>query len=272
MPVLMKGNVLFSGNAEFVAVDVLSGEVVRRMSLHKEQYPSHIFGSPAVPFGSSVLFPGVDRLLLLDGEDLRQRRSIAIEGPGLGSPAPYGDRLVTVNERGELLVLDPDTGDIEYSLATGAFQMVGSAPSISGDMVAFGDNMGNIVVADLAEGAAMWEKRIGSAESSAVFQNITIGDSGVYPFTGEVFYALSLEKGDELFRAVPSSCNPLYREGVLYFGGFRSSLVLMNAATGKVLKRYELDSPVTITPAFYENRVLVATRSGTVYMLDIDSI
>jgi outer membrane protein assembly factor BamB len=150
--------------------------------------------------------------------------------------------------------------------------MVGSAPSISGDVAVFGDNMGTVVLADLSEQEVKWEKRIGTSQSGAVYQDIAVGEVGVYPFTGEGFFALSLQNGEELFRSVRSTCNPLYRDGVLYFGDSGSYLVMMDATTGRVLKRYGLDSPVTITPAFYKNRVLVATRSGTVYLLDIDSI
>jgi outer membrane protein assembly factor BamB len=240
--------------------------------LEKEQFPGHIFGSSVVPFGNSILFPASDRLLLFDTETLASTRSIDIPGMGLGSPAPYGDRLVTINETGELLIIDSTTGDVVQSLVTGAFQTVGAAPSIQGDRGVFGDNRGTIVFSDLTGPEVLWERRIGTEESSAVFQDIAFGDQAVYPFTGDRFYALSQEEGQELFRSVRASCNPLYRDNVLYYGDRESSLVMMDALNGSILKKYRLDSPITVTPAFYDEHVIVATQSGSVYLIDIERL
>jgi outer membrane protein assembly factor BamB len=272
MPVLSRQRVLFSGASEFVAVNMNSGEVVKRTQLEKEQFPSHIFGSPVVPFGPSILFPASEQLLLFDTDTLTRTRSIDVPGMGLGSPAPYGDRLVTINKNGELLLIDAGSGEVMHSIATGAFQTVGAAPSIQGDHSVFGDNRGTIVFSDLAEPKVVWERRIGTQKSSAVFQDITFGDAGVYPFTGDAIYALSLEKGEELFESVRSSCNPLYRDSVLYYGDNESSLVMMDAMNGRILKKYRLDSPITVTPVFYEDHVIVATRSGSVYLIDVESL
>jgi len=272
MPVLAEQRILFSGLSECVAVDVVTGEVLGRMPLQKEQFPAHIFGSPAVPFGESILFPATDRLLLLDRETLSQKRSIPVADSGLGSPSLYGDRLVTVNEQGELLVLDPADGSVEYRIETGAFQMVGSAPSVVGNKVVFGDNAGTVVLADLEERQLVWEKRIGTDRSKALYQDIEVGEEAVYPFTGESFYVLSLAEGKELFRSVRATSNPLYHEGVLYFGDPDSSLVVMDASTGRVLKRYSLDSPITLMPAMYGNNLVLATRSGTVYMIEAEHL
>jgi hypothetical protein len=128
------------------------------------------------------------------------------------------------------------------------------------------------VFSDLAEPRVVWESRIGTEKSSAVFQEIAFGDAGVYPFTGDRIYALSRENGEELFRSVRSSCNPLHRDSVLYYGDRDSSLVIMDALSGDILKKYRLDSPITVTPAFYEDHILVATRSGSVYLIDIESL
>jgi outer membrane protein assembly factor BamB len=274
MPVLSEQMVLFSGGAEFVAVLVGSGEVVKRMKLQKDEYPGHIFGSPAVPFGPSILFPATDRLLLFNARNMSQERSIPVLESGLGSPAAYGKHLVMVNENGELLVLDPADGSVKERLDTGAFQMMGASPSIVGDRAVFGDNSGTIVLADLSEPQVVWEKRIGAegTGASAVYQDIVVGKDAVYPYTGEAFHPLSLADGEKLFGSVRSTCNPLYHEGMLVYGDPDSSLVMMNARTGKILTRYRLDSPVTLMPAYHGKNLVVATRSGTVYMIEAEHL
>jgi outer membrane protein assembly factor BamB len=272
MPVLAAQGVLFSGLSELVMVELETGEIIRRMALPKDQYPAHLFGSPSVPFGQSILFPASDRLLLLDGTTLRQQKSIPIEESGLGSPSAYGDRLVTVNERGELLLLDPANGSVELRLETGAFQMVGSSPSVVGSRVVFGDNAGTVVAADVEQRQVLWEKRIGTGGAKALYQDMVVGGDAVYPFTGEALYAFSLDEGRELFESVHATCNPLFREGMLYFGDPDSSLVMMDGKTGRILKRYSLDSPITLMPAWHEGNLVVATRSGTVYMIEAEHL
>jgi hypothetical protein len=270
MPILAQSRVLFSGASEFVAVDLVSGEVVKRMKLSKERYPAQLFGSPAVPFGNSILLPADDLLVFLDVDSLRQSRSIPVKESGLGSPTAYGDHLVVVDEHGDLLVIDPETGGVEFRLETAAFQMVGSSPSMIGERVVFGDNAGTVVLADLRSRKVLWEKQIGEGRSGAVFQDIVVGEKAVYPHTGEEFHALAIESGEELFGSVRSSCNPLYREGFLYFGDPDASLVMMDGVSGRVMKRYGLDSPVTVMPAFHGENLVVATRSGTVYMIEAE--
>jgi outer membrane protein assembly factor BamB len=271
-PVLNEQMVLFSGGAEFVAVLVETGEVIKRMKLRKGEYPAHLFGSPAVPFGQSILFPATDRLLMFNAKNMSQERSIPVLKSGLGSPALYENRLVMVNENGELMVLDPSDGSVEYSLDTGAFQMMGSSPSIVGHRAVFGDNKGTVVLADLKVPKVVWEKRIGAEGAGAIYQDIAVGEDAVYPYTGDAFHPLALTNGEKLFGSVRSTCNPLYHEGVLIFGNPDASLVMMDARSGRILKRYGLDSPVTLTPAYYDANLVVATRSGTVYMIDAEHL
>jgi outer membrane protein assembly factor BamB len=272
MPILAARRVLFSGMSELVMVELETGEVLNRMPLPKDMYPGHLFGSPSVPFAQSILFPASDRLLLLDRETLRQQRSIPVEESGLGSPSPYGDRLVTVNERGELLLLDPDSGNVELRLETGAFQMVGASPSVVGSRVVFGDNAGTVVLADLEQRKVLWERSVGTERSKSLHQDVVVGNEAVYPYTGESLYALSLKEGKQLFDSVRATCNPLYREGMLYFGDPDSSLVVMDGKTGRIVKRYSLDSPITLMPAWHKGNLVVATRSGTVYMIEAEHL
>jgi outer membrane protein assembly factor BamB len=126
-----------------------------------------------------------------------------------------------------------------------------------------------VVLADLKKNEVIWENKIDVSKGVGIFHDIPVGEEGVYPYTGNEFYALSIKKGKEIFKPVLSTGVPLYHEGKLYFGDRRNRLVVMDAVTGKVVKSWELDSKITIQPAIYENDIIVGTESGAIYRINL---
>ena len=148
-------------------------------------------------------------------------------------------------------------------------QPVSSAPTVVGDMAVFAGRGGTVVYADLKKNEVVWENRIDVSKGVGIFQDIPVGEEGVYPYTGNEFYALSLKGGKEIFKPVESVSQPLYHDGKLYFGDRSNRLVVMDAVSGKVLKSWGLDSKITIQPAIFEDDVVVGTESGAIYRIDL---
>jgi outer membrane protein assembly factor BamB len=211
-----------------------------------------------------IVYPSNNALLFLDQRNLEEKKAVPVQGNSNSSPALWNGKLIHVNQNGDLLVVDPETGRTESSVATEAIQPVSLAPTLWENFCAFAGRKGTIVAVDLKKRRVMWDSNI----DSGIFQDITIGKDGLYPFTGNVFHALSLKNGQRLFEPVASSCSPLYHDGMLYFGDRQRNFVVADASTGKILKRYKLDGLITTMPAKISDTVIVATETGTLYGLN----
>jgi outer membrane protein assembly factor BamB len=61
---------------------------------------------------------------------------------------------------------------------------------------------------------------------------------------------------------------PLLSRGRLYFGRGQS-LIVMEGATGKIIRTVPLPEPITTRPLFIDGRLFVGTRGGKMLKLDI---
>jgi outer membrane protein assembly factor BamB len=269
MPIVVRNRVVFTGMKELTAMNFKTGAVVKRIPLGKGDYSSHMFGRRVVPFGEGVLYPSNKEVIVLDMETLEETKRIEIPEYSNSTPAVYGESILIVNRKGEMLKIDPDGEGIESSIESTAVQPVSGAPTVVGDRAVFAGRGGTVVLADLKKNEVIWENKIDVSKGVGIFHDIPVGEEGVYPYTGNEFYALSIKKGKEIFKPVLSTGVPLYHEGKLYFGDRRNRLVVMDAVTGKVVKSWELDSKITIQPAIYENDIIVGTESGAIYRINL---
>jgi outer membrane protein assembly factor BamB len=206
-------------------------------------------------------------LLLLEPSSLRETYRIALPESTNSSPAVYQDSILIVDQRGELLRINPQTGEITLRIQSNALQPVGIAPSIVGDGAIFAGRDGTTVHIDLKKNEKKWEKKLDLGGGNGIFQDIGASEKGVYPFTGTQFYALDRESGKTLFNPVHSTCPPLYHDGKLYFGDQQKRFLILDALSGKILKTYPLESAINLEPAVFEGDIVVATQSGTIYRL-----
>ncbi len=269
MPVVFRNRVIFSGIKELTALNLKSGKVIKRIPLGKGDFSSHMFGRRVVPFGDSILYPSNNLVLLLNIDSFEETGRITIPENSNSSPAVYNDRIVIVNRKGVLFTINPVTSDIESTIESDALQPVSGAPTIVKDSAVFAGRGGNVVFTDLMKNEIVWEKKIDVSKGVGIFQDVSLGERAVYPFTGREFYALSITDGKDLFKPVLSTSPPMYHEGKLYFGDYRNRLVVMNASTGRILKSWKLDSKITIQPAVYGNDIMVGTESGIIYRINV---
>ncbi|MBA7532891.1 Outer membrane protein assembly factor BamB [subsurface metagenome] len=268
MPVFIDNRIFFSGPKELVVIDIKTGEVIKTIPLGKGEFSSHLFGRRVLQFKDNIVYPSDEALIILDKNTLKAHKRIEIPDGSNSSPASYYDKVLVVNLEGSLLIINPESEMIESVFETEAMQPVGIAPTINEDLAAFAGRKGTVVLFDLKANEIIWQKRIGTGRIPGIFQDVEMGKNGMYPYTGKTFYALSLINGNELFDSVTSTCAPLYREEVLYYGTGDAKIIAMDALTGDILKSYYLDSNITVQPASYKDNIVVATESGTIYSLN----
>jgi outer membrane protein assembly factor BamB/ferric-dicitrate binding protein FerR (iron transport regulator) len=263
--------IFFSGSVELVALNIKTGEVVNQIPIGSGRLSSHLFGRRVVPLNGDILFPSDDAIVMLNGSTFRETASIPVPGSSFCTPAVYGGTIVTVNELGELLRIDPETGDVKTKIQTDAYQPASLAPTIVGDVAVFADTKGTVVASDLAGGAVIWQRSLAGGEKG-VFTDIETENGRLYVYTGEEFYTISLEDGKDLLGAVASSCLPLISEDRIYFGDNEGRLIVADALSGKVMKSYRFGSPISAQPLLFEGSVLVGTRDGTISMLNLSDL
>jgi outer membrane protein assembly factor BamB len=267
MPVVLRDTVIFSGARELVSIDMGTGREKSRLQLGTGDFSSHLFGRRVAVFNGNVIFPSNNALIVLEPSTLKELRRIPLPVNANSSPAVHAVGILIVDQKGELLVIDPASGEITRKISTGALQPVSIAPTIVGNYAVFSGRDGTVACVDLSIYEKKWEKKFDLGGGSGVYQDITASESAVYPYTGTQFYALELATGVELFAPVLSSCPPLFHDGTLYFGDPKGKLLLTDSRTGRLLKTYTLDSPVSAQPAVIMEDLLLATQSGFLYRL-----
>jgi len=251
-------------------MDLRTGRPIKRMPVGKDEYSSHLFGRRVVKFEDDILYPGNRSILFLDPKNLVQKAKIALPEVSNCTPAVHEGEIIMVDQKGTLMKIEPESGKVQTQVKTSALQPVSIAPVVHGERATFAGRQGIIVSADLAQNRVLWERSIDIGTGRGIFQDITVGKEGVFPFTGNAFHALSSEDGAVLYGPVEATCAPAYREGKLFFGDPEGRFVCMDAASGKIQKTYTLDNVITLQPAVYGDSVFVATSSGTIYRLEPD--
>jgi outer membrane protein assembly factor BamB len=268
-PVGAGDRAVFTGSEELVAVNVRDGKVVHRIDLADQGFSDHLFGRKVAALDKYLLYPSDQVLQVLRYDDFEKMSSVPIPGAFSSSVTLDRGRAFLVNLKGELVVVDPLQGRVLQRIGTGAFQAVATAPLVDENRAVFADHRGTVVSVDLSRESVVWEHPLPEG-SAGVYQDIEASAGTLYVFTGDRFHAINREDGGARFGPVQSTCPPLYHRGKLYFGDRTSRFTVMDAESGRVLKWWNLDGPLTMRPALFRDRVLAATDNGFVYLLEPD--
>jgi outer membrane protein assembly factor BamB len=271
MPVIVDDRVMLSGTAELVALSMQSGELLNRIALGKAKYSSHLFGRRVILREESLLFPSDEAILVLNKNTLEETGLIGLPGGSQCSPALYGEKIIIVDQKGVLLVIDPTTGTIENSVETDAFQPASIAPTVIGSKAVFADTKGSVAAVDLEKRVLLWQRSLGSG-LKGIFNDIEFDGGRLYVYNGEEFYTLSLEDGKDLYDPVRSSCLPFAGGDRLYYGDTDGRFMVIDALTGTVLRSTMVASPVTAQPYPTERGVLLGMASGAISMLKLEDL
>jgi outer membrane protein assembly factor BamB len=271
-PLVILSRIYFTGPREFVIADARSGSVVTREAL--DENSCHLFGRRIVQMGSKGLFPCNDALRVFDLETGKIQEEITIPEGSRMTPSVYLGNILLVNQTGEFLILDPLRRGVFLRIPTAAVQPVAGDVKIlkdatHGDLAFFGGRRGTVVCVSLSRKKVLWERKLPKNDNGGIYQDLECGAEGVFVFSGDRIYGLSVENGRDLFKPIQGvSSAPLYEKGQLYFGANRQQFVIADAASGKTLKSLYVQSRITTRPVLQDAKVYVGTETGQIVIIN----
>jgi len=243
IPVIMGGNLYFSGVKEFSIINRTNGS--ERASVPLSGDMVHLFGQKVLTYGNNIYFPANSNILVMNKDSGETIGQIPVPGGSFMSPNIWNNRIIIANQRGELLVINPDSGNVESQIVTQALQPVATRVGIYSNYAVFAGRKGNVVAANLQNGSVLWQRNI----NGTIDTDITTGPNGCYVFLNNTITGMSWSSGENLFSPIASaSCAPLLSDGKLYYGTTGGQLIIANASNGRVERRLDVGSPITATP------------------------
>ena len=244
----------------------------------RELPDSHgVFGPPAV--GEKLVYfadrgsrEGEESSLLALDRETGARRWEKTVGEGktlVGGPA-LGDGLVIVgSEDGIVYAFQQEDGAATWHFPTGG--RVWSTPTAANGQVYFGSMDGNLyAVATIGEraGKKIWSFDTGAA---VVSQPLVLDDMIVFGALNKKFYGLDLEgnllwtfEGDDWFWAAPVGV-----DGVVYASTMSGRVYALDSEGNELWPRpFNAGSPIVSRPALLDNRLVVGTDEGRLFLLD----
>jgi outer membrane protein assembly factor BamB len=273
-PVLIDGNLFFSGAGEFLILNAASGREFARMDLEREH--SHLFGRHAVAFGQYALFPTNTSVRLIERFGAETRREIPVPGGSRMTPAVYQDSILTVNQEGVFLIIDPADGSVEARIPTGAVQPTAVTVSVYQGRAYFAGRKGRIVCIDLASRQVIWERDLPVGRERGVFHDLAVGKDGVFAYSlpQRTVYGLSLAGGEPLFTPIRNAASPpLYAEaeGRLYVGLGGAQLAVFDPR-GALIKEIAVGGRIVTRPVLSGGRLFVGTDGGEILEIDPEGV
>jgi outer membrane protein assembly factor BamB len=189
----------------------------------------------------------------------------------VAAPLVLNNKLFAVNSDGNLYVLDLQDGQpVKEATVVKLGGRLWAQPITDGERIYITSLDHSVTAVDANTYRVLWHENLGGAvPGSAV-----IGGDGML-YVGSL--ASQLEKFDPLtgkHQAVVDAENwvwstPLVNQDALYFSDVDGNFYSFNTATGKLnWNPIKPDGPITASPLIQNDRVLLASESGSVFALD----
>lgn len=146
-----------------------------------------------------------------------------------------------------------------------------NGPLVSGGLVFFGDDTGDLRAIDATSGVERWRFDAKGPMRSAP----AVDDDAVYFASADQFYALDRRTGLERWRASISRDNdareglfrshPLVVDGTVYVGSTDGGLYAFDVRTGVEEWRLDTGDAIYASPAFADGLVYIGSTNGNLY-------
>jgi outer membrane protein assembly factor BamB/predicted phosphodiesterase len=145
-----------------------------------------------------------------------------------------------------------------------------STPATNGQLVFFGNSLGNITALDIQTGKKKW----GFQTGGSVFSSPAINKKQMVIGAGDGFvYCFETTKGKLLWKYKAGAAvlgSPLIKDGIVYIGASDHCFRAIELNSGKEIWRFtELEGPVMSTPVIHGNQVLFGAWDRHLYALDL---
>ena len=147
-----------------------------------------------------------------------------------------------------------------------------SSPVISGDILYFGSDSGQVYAVSVTSGEELWNF---TASSEIWATPLVVGDRLFVGSMDSNMYALNRHNGSLLWRfttndSVVSSAK--YYNGILVFSSYDGYVYFLNATTGlKTVPPYQTSGQIWGSPAIVDGTAIVASNDGNVSRIWVDS-
>ncbi len=202
-----------------------------------------------------------------NGQELWRARGLPEGAATLSnvSPAVSGDTLVVSYPSGEVVAFDVKTGQSRWSDSVSggigaSLTAIGDAsrPVIDKGVVFAGSRSGRLVATKLETGERVWSRELQAAQTPWV-----AGDSVFVVDTGNNLYALGRKDGKVRWAtALPKAhtwSGPTLAGGRLWLASNEGLLIDVDAKSGQIGAKRDLDDPVFISPVVASGRMFVLT-------------
>ncbi|WP_082836969.1 PQQ-like beta-propeller repeat protein [Labrenzia sp. OB1] len=278
--VTVEGSVVYAATSyrQLAALEAGSGRVIWKVDLDT---PAR--GAPVAGAGHVFVVSQSNEVYALSQSD----GSIAWTYAGIeetagllsaANPAISGNRVIVPFSSGEIMAINIKSGEPEWvdgvsrgfrTLALSGLADVSASPVVTGNTVYATGVAGRTVAVDVRGGQRKWEQDLGSVHTPVV--------SGSALFMVDLddrMVALSLKSGETLWAtALPRPekkkrrrnwAGPILANGSLVAFSSDGQVVLVDAASGKIMLTQRTNTDVYVTPIAAGGRVVVLTGSDGV--------
>ncbi len=199
----------------------------------------------------------------------------------LASPKANDDFVFVNTMDGKFYALEIETGRIVWSFDRAVPQLIlrqGSAPVIQDNMVLTGFSSGKILAFDIQTGALIWEKMVSTPKGHSELDRMVDISADLLSDGQTVFSSafqgqttgIHIQSGMTVWeREIDTQHNMVLDQDVLYLTDNKNILWALDAQTGATLwKQVDLQHHKLTGPAIYEDKLIVASLSGRVMILD----
>ena len=163
------------------------------------------------------------------------------------TPMPIGERIVAVSARGEVVAVDPTSGEVAWRRSpAGVLEPLPfvQSPAHSGKRIFIADNKGKIFALDTSTGATLWQTTLAARANTALLvvgNTLVVGtiDGSMHWIaidSGTVKHRVKLEEGHPY--GTPIFASPLL---IVLTAGAHGNLIAMDAESGA--RRWTQETP-----------------------------
>lgn len=263
--------VLGSENGDIIALDGTDGSVIWHQTVNAE-----ILADPAVDASQVVIAAANGELFAFDAETGEELWNLPTDVPALslrGTAAPTlaAGGAIFGTATGKLSVVVTDNGqqawETRLAVPKGATELqrmvdVDSKPLVRGNNIYNVAYNGQLAAVEIRTGRVVWQREYSS------FQNLALqGNTLFVTDVDDRVYAINVDGGIEEWvnndlegRELTA---PVYFDGYVVVGDDFGYLHFLDAQTGEMAGRLDLNDPVYVAPVAADDQLYIQTRDGT---------
>jgi len=262
-PVFDGNRVYLLRGSRLVVADMNSGSLL--FDVEVKDTDRFIYGRRVAVAGGKGVFPSDDAITFFSTEtgEVLDERKIA-QGMTM-TPISVDNSLVTVNRKGQIIVLD-ENGEYDDIIPTSVLADGHVFAAERGDSMYFVDDRGAAVCLNSSSGSVVWESDAlvsSGEETSPRHFFLETGSNGLYLYDGERVALLS-KAGGELLFVIESGVGvpPLVHGGIMYFSSGKGAVLAYDGVTGKQRFSLPVGTEGTSKPIMQGKFLLLGLANG----------